>query len=330
MHLYEVCLIRPDLRHEESIVQTANCFEYLNNIITEVFDRIDDRIDRNASKIRELNGRAAAVQQKVDSLVGRNKALTIFSPVKYPTLSDASNTAATFSGASRRHIPHKKPCKITSTFEDAGQRKAADKLQFYHVNRTNGTAKATESMIRLASKSLGPFPYYTESISNLLLFADMKNMYDPAKPDPASAWKRSKRDRNDGSPEAASRIDALPLPILNRNPNARKLVDHFFYTPIITDAPALDVPHLLPDLPGVADDIAFNISNIDDLLVVPNDSSFSELPVLPMPSASIVPVPPPSLPSPQPKSIEPQRMVHASVPEQRRQTVCTYIALHTI
>lgn len=44
MHLYDVPVIHPDLRHEETIIQAINSLEYLNFVITDVFDKIDQRI----------------------------------------------------------------------------------------------------------------------------------------------------------------------------------------------------------------------------------------------------------------------------------------------
>lgn len=285
MYLYEMFLIRPDLRHEETIVQTANCFEYLNSVVNEVFDKIDARIERNNTKIQSLNERTAVVKNKIDSLVGINKAITIFSPVKYPGTAVAQDVEATFSPFNRSKITLNTDYKIQSKPDPISERSIEEKLQFFHVKKS----PKQRTTIKSTQETLRPFPYYTESISNLLLFNETKIMFGRS-----SASSKSRTQRQDArsieKPNTGSKIDSIPLPVLNRNLGTKKVNDHLFYTPNITNAPELDVPHYLPDLPGVADDIEFNIANIDDLLIVPMQSMSIDVPELPpVPSSEIKP-----------------------------------------
>lgn len=289
MYLYELFLIRPDLRHEETIL-AINCnFEYLTNVINSVFDRIDARIDDNSSKIRELNSRTAVVKSKIESLIGINKAITIFSPQKYPASAIAQDSAATFTRSTCKSIPLNTNYKVESKPEPISRQKISDKLQFYHVQQSsNQSAKKTASKV-LFAHGLGPFPYYTESINHLLLFNEVKNMYAKSEGGADSTLRNRKKSsaRNVETPSSSNRIDQSLLPVLNRNFNSKKINESLFYTPNITNAPELDVPQYLPDLPGIADDIEFNISNIDDLLIVPSQS--------PTPSAAVIDLP--SLPA---------------------------------
>lgn len=269
MNLYEVYLIRPDLRHEETIIQTANCFEYLNNVVNEVFDKIDARIDRNNGKIRSLNERTNAVQNKINSLVGINKAITIFSPAKYPGSAISGNVEATFSPEMKTTITMNTNYKVRSKPDPISQRSIENKLLFYHVN------KSQDKSIMMKSSQPGPrpFPHYTESIGNLILFGDINNMYGRSSTQSKLRKQKVGEKNDEKSNSNTSKIDSIPLPVLNRKVITKKNNEHLFYMPNITNAPELDMPHQLPDLPGVADDIKFNISNIEDLLIVPSQSN---------------------------------------------------------
>lgn len=248
MYLYELFLIRPDLRHEETIVQTANCFEYLNNVVNEVFDKIDARIERNNEKIRSLNDRTAAVKSKIDSLVGINKAITIFSPAKYPGSAVSEDFEATFSPLNRKPIEMVTDYKIQSKPDTIANRSIDEKLVFYHVRKPPKKNPITKSL----PTGPRPFPYYTESISDLLLFNEPKIMFGRSSMITSTTKPRTTHRSNIKSPEKrSSNIDNIPLPMLNRNLSTKKMNEHLFYSPNITNAPELDVPQFLPDLPGL-------------------------------------------------------------------------------
>lgn len=275
MYLYEVFLIQPDLPHELTIVQTANCFEYLTNVVNEVFDKIDARIERNNVKIRSLNDRTSAVKNKIDSLVGINKAIKIFSPVKYPGSSVSDNVPATFSLLNRTDIKMNTNYTLQNKL-NASMRPIEEKLQFYRVPKlpkSNPMIKSSASQL-----SVRPFPCDTESINNILLFNESKILFGRSSMESKTTSQTYRPHRSlagiksgdERSTAAASNIHSIPLPVLNRNLNTKRHNDHLFYTPNISRAPELDIPHDLPDLPGIADDIEFNVGNLDDLLIVPN------------------------------------------------------------
>lgn len=295
MYLYELYLVQPDLQHDLMIVQTANSFEYLTNVVNEIFDKIDARIETNNAKIRSLNDRTAAVKNKIDSLVGINKAIKIFSPVKYPGASLPDDVLSTFSLADRGKIKMNTNYKIkTIKPEPVTERAIEEKLQFYHVQKppkSNPMRKSTANTPR-------PFPCNTKSINNLLLFNEPKIMFGRSSTVSTSKIRKQKFDGKFGERQStSSTINSIPLPVLNRNLNTKKLNESLFYTPNITKAPELDVPHYLPDLPGIADDIEFTLSNIDDLLILPNQVDVRNLPDVPVtePDAAVK-IPPTNAP----------------------------------
>lgn len=279
MYLYELHLIRPDLPHELTIVQTANCFEYLTNVVNEVFDKIDARIERNNAKIRSLNDRTSAVKNKIDSLVGINKAIKIFSPVKYPGSALCDDILATFSILDRTEIKMNTNYTIQNKLI-ATMRPIEEKLQFYRVPKLPPSNPTTRSSLA----GVRPFPCDTESINNLLLFNEPKILFGRSSMEAKTAMTQTYRPHqrslggaksgSERSTAGQSHIHSIPLPVLNRNLSTKRHNDHLFYTPNISRAPELDIPLDLPDLPGIiADDIAFNLSNLDDLLIVPNQST---------------------------------------------------------
>jgi hypothetical protein len=54
MHLYNIPIVQPDLRHEEAIIQALSALEQLNNVINEVFDRVDSRIAENLKRVESV------------------------------------------------------------------------------------------------------------------------------------------------------------------------------------------------------------------------------------------------------------------------------------
>lgn len=53
----EIPIIAQDLKQDEVCVRAIQTFEYLDKIVDEVFNKIDDRIARNMTRISEINSR---------------------------------------------------------------------------------------------------------------------------------------------------------------------------------------------------------------------------------------------------------------------------------
>lgn len=253
MYLHELFLIRPDLRHEETIIQTANCLERLTNVINEVFDRIDHRVEKNCERVKSLNIRSNAVRNKIHSLTGINKATTIFSPVRFPTVLNMNKNHSVEKFQIKKHVETPDIHFIDGIkFEAVPRRSISDKSKFYYVNTSDRTYNCSES-----------FPYYTETINSLLLFNTQINVYSKH-PISSDSPKHKKKTTNEPVSSDIVRMEPSPLPILNRNMSTRKAKEDLFYTPSVFNAPELDLPQYLPDLPGIADDIEFNVDNSVD------------------------------------------------------------------
>lgn len=276
MHLYNIPVIQPDLRHEETIIQTANVLEHLSNIVNEVFDKIDARIARNVAKTVELNQRIGVANEKVQSVVGINKAIKIFSPAKYPATNIFSDIPMTFSESNRSNISLNTNYTVESGLEPVGHRDITEKIECYSV-------RPVKRHYATISEGLGPFAAEIESINQLLLFNEPQLVYGDggAGRGSSDAYGRNQRASQQAEPTPASKLEAAPLSISNRRMGSKKMHESLFYTPGMTEAPQIDVPDDLPDLPGIADDIAFDISGIDELPIVPTLISNWNLPDLP-------------------------------------------------
>ena len=78
--MYSLGVIQQDLRQEETIVQIAEALDYLDEVVKDIFTRVEERVERNKAKLEELHERANIAKMKVEKLTGSNKAtkVTIF------------------------------------------------------------------------------------------------------------------------------------------------------------------------------------------------------------------------------------------------------------
>lgn len=275
MYLYKVPIIQSDLRHEETILQTANVFEYLDRIICEIFDRIDGRIDNNNARIENINRRIDTTNNKIDRLTGINKAVKIFAPAKYPATNRLIDPPATFSRSNRMKIESDKNYHVESRFDPISQRNVDDKLQFYHVASYFDVSDTNRSQLKFQ------IPPYMSSIDSILLFDESINVYSAKEFD---RYRRQREEKNETtySDDLQKMKQLPPMATLNRKTIDRKTTDDIFYSPGLIEAPKIDVPHDLPDLSGIADDIEYNSEN--EIVMQPSESIIDivDLPVIPL------------------------------------------------
>lgn len=82
---YNVPVILPDLRREESIRQIVDALEYLDAVANDIFNRISFRVAENRDQISSINNRINVAQAKIDKLRSNSsKATSVYAPPKYP------------------------------------------------------------------------------------------------------------------------------------------------------------------------------------------------------------------------------------------------------
>ncbi|XP_055693901.1 WASH complex subunit 1 [Lutzomyia longipalpis] len=251
MNLYSIPVIQQDLRHEEAIIQAANTFELLENVINDVFATINKRIDKNNARVDDIQRRIAVANAKVESLVGIKKAITIYSPAKYPAGESVPDIEVTFPAHKEPLIQLNEDYTVESSLDPTSHKRLQDKLHFYHVRKVENSSGVS------LPEGLGAPPDNIESINSFLLFNTTENPYEHYKKvDPLSGTIRT-TSSSTAIEDESQKMEAAPLSISNRNAQPKKVPENFFYTPQFDEAPALDVPDDLPDLPGIAGDVMF-------------------------------------------------------------------------
>lgn len=75
--LYDVPVVTSDLRHEELIHQIADSLDYLNNVMDDVFCRVQTRVSENKTRLAKITDRTRLAQAKVTHIRGRKKATQV-------------------------------------------------------------------------------------------------------------------------------------------------------------------------------------------------------------------------------------------------------------
>lgn len=124
----------------------------------------------------------------------------------------------------------------------------SDKLQFFHLKRNRQEAPEKPSLV-----------FNTNSINSLITFVGNENiiMNETISKQKTKEPKPAEPDHDDTTD--FSRFSSL---IKSKQEN-----EHFYY-PNMNQAPEIDLPMDLPDLPGIANDISFSISEQE--LIVPS------------------------------------------------------------
>lgn len=259
MDLYDIPVIQPDLRHEETIIQIANAFDILQQVIGEVFDKIDDRILRNVKAVQEIDSRIEKVNKKIDELSNDYESIDIQSPCDYPPEKLFKNIPMTFTLSNRRDIKLNREYQVFSG-PDCNISKTYDKkLQFYYVRQSKKSSSSSGSVSSkdvpaYMESGLGVIPAYVNSINALLLFNKNENVFD----------KRAQRNIRRFEPSAVrfydpvlsdgtGQIEKAPASITNRQLLNMRIKKNLFMSAQWNDDEQIDIPITLPDVGGVRD-----------------------------------------------------------------------------
>lgn len=233
---------------------------------------------QNEQRLVDINKRLEISHQKVENLRHTNKAITIYAPAKYPAAKCFADIPMTF-GWTDDNTPKastQQNYQIRSGLVPISHKNVNDKLKFYHVpTQTENLNSKIQNLSEYSryEDGLGVPPANIDSINALLLFDKAENPYNnyrnAQKTD--TAGRVSRMTRSDTS-SSVSKMEAAPSSIVNRKLGTKKVVDNLFYTPGLHEAPAIDAPFDLPDLPGIADDISFNVV-VNEHAIAPSVSS---------------------------------------------------------
>ncbi|XP_053965097.1 WASH complex subunit 1 [Anastrepha ludens] len=303
--MYTVPVIPPDLRHEETIIQAALALDCLQKTINSIFDRIDNRTQRNNAKVQELSTRIERAQSKIRSLVGTKKSIKIYSPARFPSTKFFLDIPQTF-GNSHTMLEQQRQQKQNAAYEvhsrsDAPATQALhEKLVFFHVryNDTDAplhgpTVAGTKAQVN-KSVGMGVVPEKLRSISSLLHCNSDEVVYGSESVE-KDAWRKAKflkssRQRQYNSTEQKHLLEPAPHSLAHRNQKVNSF-GGLRYTPRLHEAPEIDLPLDLPDLPGIADDIHFEGKDQQQIAPSLYIENLPDLPELEQAAADVASIP---------------------------------------
>ncbi|XP_041978761.1 WASH complex subunit 1 isoform X2 [Aricia agestis] len=321
--IYKVNLIPNDLSVEETVLQIADTLDNLNCIIDDVFSRISTRINRNMEKTSKLQERIEISRNKVEKIVGMQKAIKVFSSAKYPSSIVHEHYESIFDTDVRPFEPPRISLR-DKTQRQRNEKEIQEKLHFFHVKVAE--PKAVKPKHEYDLKSV---VNKVASVGDLLIFNTDESVYFGSQKTPAYVPKVPASVQKDV-------LDEAPPSIMKKNVLKRE-IDEYMYAPGMGMVPELDMPMDLPHLPGVAGDIQYLYTDAGSIApsavtspVVPSNpipEHIPELPDLPdlsakldvpdipdappvmpdpvVPEAPSAPIPPP--PPPPPPPMEPQQ-----------------------
>lgn len=270
--MFKVPVIPPDLRHEETITQAAYALDCLQKTISTIFSRIDKRIEKNNVKVNELQERIKKSQEKINSLQGTRKAIHIYAPARFPATNIFKDLPVTFDvdeeSVLKSVAESNKNYQIQSKVE-TNLPNVNEKLIFFHVREN--TSKVADSFVAKErcgikqNQNLGNMPSNLRSIPSVLLFNTDYSVYDLKENDGESdSWKRLKLFKGKRQQQSHNQQNTIkqilePAPHSLAHRRSEKLTPSggLKYTPKLSEAPELDLPLDLPDLPGIADDLRY-------------------------------------------------------------------------
>lgn len=249
IQVYNVPVILPSLRKEESIHQIIDSLEYLEKITEDIFSKISSRVNENREKLSSLNQRVDLAQAKIDKIKGTKKATRVFSSAKYPAPAKLEPYKTIYSAKNDLQQIKRQNYHLNSKFTAVDEQIMKEKLQFFNVYLD--PKKRNEGQ---KEEGLGALPKNLHSISSLLLFNTTENPYKKyVMLDPLSGVVTKTR----SNIEEEQGIGAAPISITQGEEIDRMAATNYFYVPNLGAVPEIDVPVYLPDLPGIADDLAY-------------------------------------------------------------------------
>lgn len=260
MDLYDIPVIQPDLRHEETIIQIANAFNLLQQVIADVFDKVDDRIKLNSKAVQEIDLRIDRINRKIDELSNDYESIDIQSPCDYPPEILLKDIPMTLTISNRQNINLNRQYHIESGPDSNISKTYEKKLQFYYVRQPKsstssaGSVSSKEAQTYLES-GLGSVPSHIDSINALLLFNKSENVFDKKTQKNLRRIEQSAVRYYDPvlSDGPGDIIEKAPASITTRQLLNMRIRKNLFMATQWNDDEQIDIPIMLPDVSGIRD-----------------------------------------------------------------------------
>ena len=285
--VYNVPVVLPALRKEESYRQLVDALEYLDAVATDIFNRISCRVAESRDQLTTINNRVNVAQAKIDKLRNSSsKATRVFSPPKYPAPDLLAETTTVYQDVNPLlHRVRKTRVEIGARLEEVTREvMVAKKHPFLlgHKQKKKPLDLQFSSDDPEQGEGLGSLPRHLPSVSSLLLFNTSENPYKKyVLLDPLSGAKVKTRDNLGEREELAE----APVTITQGEELLSGPHDSVMYVPVMPELPELEVPDLLPSLPYVAADMFYTADIGKSIAPSLANASVPELPDLADPSA---------------------------------------------
>ena len=170
---YNIPLVAPDLRREETIHQICDSLDYVDKVANDVFNRISSRVADNHARLRKVNDRVSLAQAKIDKIKGTKKATKVFSGSKYPAVNEEEHYKSVYSDPNGLTSMKRSSYRLHQVKHQAiDDKMLKEKLQFYNV-QLSGAEKRHHAHEQ--EEGLGSLPKQVKSVGSLLLFNTSEN-----------------------------------------------------------------------------------------------------------------------------------------------------------
>lgn len=298
---YNVPVILPDLRREESYHQIVDALEYLDAVANDIFNRISCRVADSRDQLTTINNRINVAQAKIDKLrSSSSRATRVFSSPKYPAPEKVVEYETIYQDVSPMlQKVRRTKSEIESRLVEVTPEVINSKKEpfIFHLRRKQSTREAVLQDDPEQGEGLGSLPRHLPSVSSLLLFNTSENPYKKyVILDPLSGATTKTREIIEGE----SGLSEAPFTITQGEELDRGPQDSIMYVPLMLELPELDVPELLPHLHQVATDMLYTADVGASIAPSLANTTVPELPNLADPDAPAgnEPIPPPSQPQP--------------------------------
>ncbi|CAH0562139.1 unnamed protein product [Brassicogethes aeneus] len=260
---YIVPIVSRNLTKNDAIVQIAELLDHLNTVSEDLFSKINERLDKNKSKLKDVTKRVEVVQTKINNLKSVKKATQVFSSSKYPANEVNRDYTSLF------------PCKTVLEIKRHKVKQKNYLPVFDPINKLSSYQNKKQSKNNNKCEGLGNMPADIDFVNDLLLYNSGKNLYN--KFEMMDVLKGPQNIKHDNTVDISD-IGVAPYSIREGSVVNKSNVKSFFYSPKIGDVPELNVPLDLPDLPGIADDLRYDGDSGAASTIAPSANTLLELP----------------------------------------------------
>jgi len=311
-----------DFRKEHTIGQTLHTLQGLQGVMDKIFDGIISRVNEEADRISQIDGRIEEAKAKVKKITGITTSTTVHCAAKYPASEKVVgfkrlNQGATFARTPQFSLPDENAHYLPS------DRKISRKRERNLIGLYSAVNPDLSQFENGLKRGLGQLPQYLPSTSSMLLFDSTSNPYKDYNVLPSLMGRDVKRRVDDAqgrsmgdapdtfmNPDAA--LNAQQLDFLHRpaapevapmefmdlkdfDPSFKNIASNINYASLSGSAlpsiaPTAHQKSGLPDLPAIMDTPGAQTSSI------PAVSSTTAPPPPPVTSTTKAPPPPPPPP----------------------------------